>query len=476
MSQKDKLDPDGIRSDGVPYYQADQQRLQSYANARAALARFEVPVLVHADNPHEYLFVADFDGTGDDKLKDPGHETNVATIDDQIEALNRAGNKHIIHGYVPGPGTESNFVARTLDGMKGYTYDARIEEMYKLFIDQAWKWKQADPQAEIRLVAIGFSRGGDQAAGFTRIVHERGIQNSAGASYTFNAEGLVAHATYTLPPLVAPGQVAQAVGLFDPVGTGAPERDYDRRLPPSVISGLQIIAADERRNLFKSDHIIDPGMTPDGRFLAVTVAGAHCDIGGSYNRDGLAIRNYDLMAAFLNGLSDQPFLNYEPVQHDPRLDVVHRSEDGMLLYRIAPKVNRANPDGYNELLVPRGEMKDVADPFNAEPRDELLNAQFERHAVSVDTRDTPEHPRQEQTSGNLSQRLDQLLTAGRVGDWSTFDKENQAFAFGAAGHAMWNHAQVQADWQEQQALQQSAMLQAMQQTQGVQRAGPVLHH
>ena len=72
---------------------------------------------------------------------------------------------------------------------------------------------------------------------------------------------------YTRPPLVEPGQVAQAVGLFDPVGTGDPVKHHDRRLPPSVISGIQITAADERRGLFKSDRIVDPGMTPDGRFL-----------------------------------------------------------------------------------------------------------------------------------------------------------------------------------------------------------------
>ena len=248
MDHGDKGDSDGIRNDGVPYYEASAQQLQSYADAGAALSQFQAPVLIHANNPHEYLFVASFDGTGNDKFKDPAHETNIAKIDDQIATLNLAGNKHVGRGYVPGPGTEDNIVARTLDGAQGYTYDARIEEVYKQLTEQAKEWRNKDSQAEIRVVAIGFSRGGEQAAGFTRIVHERGIQNPKGASYTFNAEGMVAHATYTRPPLVAPGQVAQAVGLLDPVGTGAPERNYDRRLPPSVISGFQVIAADERRS------------------------------------------------------------------------------------------------------------------------------------------------------------------------------------------------------------------------------------
>jgi len=474
MSHKDKIDPDGIRSDGVPYYEADAKQLKSYVDARNALSEFSVPVLIHSNNPHEYLYIAAFDGTGNDKFKDPNHETNVAEIDDQIKALRRTGNERFGRGYVPGPGTEDHFIPRVLDGAEGYTYDARAETGYKWFIDQAWKWKHADPQAQIRVVGVCFSRGCDDLVGFTRIVQERGIQDPVGARYTYNLEGLVAHATYARPPLVAPGKVAQVVGMFDPVSTGAPMRDEDRRLPPSVISGLQIIAADERRNTFKSDHIIDPGMTPDGRFLAVTVAGAHSDIGGSYHRDGLAIRSYDLMASFLNGVSDQPFLEYEPVPHDPRLDVVHHSEDGMLVYRILPKVNRANPNGYNELLVPRGEMKDVADPFNAEPRDELLNAQFERHRVAIDAPAMAKDQVVAPPTADLSSRLDRLLAAGQANDWSVFSQENHALAFGAAGQAMWNHAQAQAEWQEQQTLQQAATQQAMQQS--VQRTGPVLQH
>ncbi|MEO6800193.1 MAG: DUF2235 domain-containing protein [Rhodanobacter sp.] len=194
---------------------------------------------------------------------------------------------------------------------------------------------------------MGFSRGSDQAAGLTRMVHQRGIQDPMGAVYTRDRHGQIKHVEYTVPALVAPGQVPQAVGLFDAVGTGEPMRDHDRRLPPSVISGFQIIATDERRVLFKSDRIIDPGMTPDGRFLGVEVAGAHSDIGGSYHRDGLSIRSDNLMTGYLNAMSERPFLKLQAVPDDPRLNVVHRSEDGMLIYRLGRKVDRLSPDGYN---------------------------------------------------------------------------------------------------------------------------------
>ena len=473
MSDEDKLDKDGIRNDGVPYYEADARRLQSYVDAAEALSRFQSPVLVHSGNPHERLYVAAFDGTGNDEFKDPGHETNVAKINDQINALVKQGNQQIAAGYVPGPGTQDNYIARTLDGINGNTYDERIERMYELFIEKAKEWRREDPKAVIRLADIGFSRGSEQAAGFARLVHERGIQDPSGAVYTRDQHGQIKHVEYTRPPLVEPGQVAQAVGLFDAVGTGEPVRDHDRRLPPSVISGFQIISADERRGLFKSDRIIDPGMTPDGRFLGVEVAGVHSDIGGSYHRDGLAIRSDNLMIAHLNALSDRPFLKPQSVPDDPRLNVVHRSEDGMLIYRFGHKIDRLSPDGYNELLVPKREAGQVSDPYNAEPRDETLNRQFERQAVKAGAQTvTPESTR-EAPVNDLSTRLDRLLVAGQANDWATFSRENQTLAYGNAGRNMLERAAEQAQWLEQQAAQQQAMpapplLQSVQ--------GPVMQH
>ena len=405
---EDKLDPDGIQNDGVSTYPADAHRLQTYADAEQKLAQFQAPVFIHADNPHERLYVAALDGTGNDKDKDPAHETNVGKIHDQIHNGN---NPRIRSGYVAGPGTEDGWWARTYDGATGHTYEPRLEAMYKQFIDQAWRWKQEDPQADIRLAEMGFSRGASQAAGFARMVHERGIQDPSGAVYTKDAEGLITGVQYTKQPLVAPGQVAQAEMLFDPVSTGEPMK-HDRRPPPSVISGLQIISEDEKRPAFPSDHVIRPGETPDGRFLGVTVAGAHSDIGGSYHRDGLAARSENLAINYLNALSDKPFLTNVAEPNDPRLNVVHRSEEGFP-FNIDPRrhINRDTAQGYNEREVPQeihiiqerigrdtvsvatyAERPGVSDPFHAEPRDEKLNAQFDRQTVNTVQMGQPSQP------------------------------------------------------------------------------------
>jgi hypothetical protein len=457
--EKQKLDKDGQPSDGS-FYPADTQKLETYKNASQHLSNFQTPVLIHADNPHERLYVACFDGTGNDKYKDPEHATNVAKVSDQIKKLSNEANSRIVSGYVPGPGTQDNFLPRTLDGMTGRTYDQRTEEMYKQFITQAKVWRQEDPKAEIRVAETGFSRGADQVPGFARIVQERGIQDPSGAQYTRDSQGQITHVEYTKPPLVTPGQTAQAVGLFDPVGTGDPVKYHDRRLPPSVISGFQINADDERRGLFKSDRIIKPGETADGRFLAVNVAGAHSDVGGSYLRDGLAIRSNNLMTDYLNGLSDKPYLQKQAEPTDPRLNVVHRSEQSMLLYKFYPKIDRTGPGGYNDLLVPKNQIGRVGDAYHAEPRNEALSNQFERQKVKIGALPAPQQA-PAAAANDLSSRLDNMLAAGQSGDRSAFRTGTQALANSDAARAMQTEAAATINRQAQ--TQQQAPSQPSQQ-------------
>lgn len=418
MSDRDTMDSDGILSDRVRHDPA-VAHLPIYADVRRQLESFHEPVLIHANNPHERLFIAALDGTGNDIVHDPGHATNVALVARQIEG---GGNPNIAFGYVPGPGTQQHEpIERVLDGASGYTVDERAEEMYKKLINQAWKWKQQDPEAQIRLASVSFSRGGEEAALLARLVHERGIQDPSGARYTYDSHHQITHVEYVRSPLVPPHQVAQAVALFDPVGTGHAMHE-DRRLPPSVISGIQFIAMDEHRGLFKSDRIIDPEITADGRFAGVYVPGAHSDVGGGYHRNGMAIRTGNFVIDYLNGLSDVSYLAKTAEPDDPRLNVIHHSEEGNLLFRLAPKINRLEPGGYNELEVSRREIKQVPDACNAEPRDEVLSRQFERQPMpNGPVPDALEHSR-EPPKSELDQWIDRMYQASQNPDNAVWDR------------------------------------------------------
>ena len=369
------------RPDGASTYPADTHDLRSYRDATQALSQLQVPILFQATNPNERLYVAAFDGTGNSLYKDPvERRTNVAAIYLQVEH-SKAHNMGA--GYVEGPGTQDDWLLRTRDLATGGTFEARAEQMYKQFIDQSKKWLTEDPHAQIRVAGIGFSRGAEEEAYFARLVHERGIQNPEGAKYAKDHHGNITHVEYTTAPLIAPGKVVQAVGLFDPVATGEPSR-HDRSLPPSVISGFQISAEDERRDLFKSNNILDPGFTEQRHFLNVTVGGAHSDIGGGYPLNGLARNSGNLMVDYLNALSDQRFLDKQPIPADPTLDVVHRSEEHQFFYttrgfeRNHGRVRVEAVD--NPVLCQIGVKRDC---WNKEPFDPVLDRHFEHRAVPI---------------------------------------------------------------------------------------------
>ena len=311
--------------------------------------------------------------------------------------------------------------------MTGYTVDERAEEMYKQFIEQAKQWRQDDPNVQIRVAGIGFSRGTEEVALFTRIVEKRGIQDPVGAHYTYDSHHQITYVEYTKPALVGAHEVAQAVALFDPVGTGSAMHE-DRRLPPSVISGIQFTAMDEHRDLFKSDRIIDPGITPDGRFAGVYVPGAHSDVGGGYHRNGAAMRSGNFAIDYLNGLSDVPILAKNPEPDDPRLNVIHHSQEGMLLYRMAPQINRLEPGGYNELEVSRHAIAQVPDAYNAEPRDEALSRQFERQPMPNGPVPGAPEPSQAAPKSELDQWIDRMYLASQNPDNPVWDQAQHAAA------------------------------------------------
>lgn len=373
--------------DGVETRPAGEEALEGYREQRKALAQLAVPVLVGPKMPHARLYIAGFDGTGNDKYADPEHATNVANVVDQIR---RGSHKRAVQaGYVTGVGTQTEEFYKAVDGALGYSYGPRMNDMYLQFIEQAARWKREDPNAEISLASIGFSRGGVTTAIFARMVEEHGIQDPVGMIIERDDKGRILKLTPTRPPLVPPGQTAQVVGLFDPVATGVMNR-VDVRLPPSVISGFQITALDERRDEFASKQIIDPGMSPDGRFFNAEVHGAHCDVGGSYLLDGLSVRNGNLMTAYLNALSDVPFLHERSVPSAPAMNVIHRSEQHQWFYSTAMDSALGHRASVDRLVAPVSThplVNELQSLFfntrDAEPVNLRLNARFRHRRVPV---------------------------------------------------------------------------------------------
>ncbi|HEY4090199.1 MAG TPA: DUF2235 domain-containing protein [Luteibacter sp.] len=313
VKEKHKVGRDGRRVDGVSIDPSTIHDLRSYDAAKHLLGSMRVPLLLHEDDPHERLFIANFDGTGNDADGDPHHMTNVGRLAKQLESRK---DPRVSTFYVAGPGTQSGFVPRIVDGAIGYSHDERVEIMRHQLLLRVKEWLAEEPQARIRVVSTGFSRGGEESMSFSRDIHEHGVYSKNGRKRQ---------------QLIEPGTIPQAVALFDPVATGHPTR-HDRRVSSSVVAGIQIVAKDERRSQFPSSMIIPQGLSADGRLLAITVPGAHSDVGGSYHEDGLARANGNFGIDFINGLSETKLLDRYQLYDDIHRYPGHRSEEHSFIY------------------------------------------------------------------------------------------------------------------------------------------------
>jgi Uncharacterized alpha/beta hydrolase domain (DUF2235) len=437
--RKLKIHADGLPDDGASFYPANEKHLKTYADASEALSRFKAPRLLESDKPHQRLFIAAFDGTGNDVNQDPIHATNVAKIKEQLKNARDAGNKQIQVEYLEGPGTQRYFLPRLADGGLGYTYEDRIEEMYARFVTQVKEWIDIDPDADIRVLNLGFSRGGSQVAGFARLLHERGVIDPDSRIEVPDEHGKMVerYTRYLIPP----GEIPQVIAPFDPVATGVPMH-FDRRPPPSVVSGFGIFAMDEQRHKFKGDMIFPLGLSEDGRFLNVPVAGCHSNIGGCYTRNGLSNRSMNLMVDYINMLSDKPLLKkvYEP--DDPRLTVIHRSREHQWIYKVDITIDRMTPEGQVHALKPQKtfglfapDVRDVNEPMSAKVREKVS-------FYDVKISDVPSPPALNPTVRLAEQAV--ALQAAEAPPMSLFSHASKGL-YGAAALAAMVDAKVTAD-------------------------------
>ena len=240
------------------------------------------------------IFFANFDGSGMDAAKGTG--TQIGEIHNSI---GEKGISRTYSYYMEGCNTNESLREVVPDFITGGSFKKRVDSMYAELCAKTYEWKADNPNAKVRVIATGYSRGAPMAAIFCNMVDRRGIENpQLTGNWAGKCEG-GGEIEGSRPHLVEPGEIKQAVLLIDPVPTGDMEK-VDRSLPASVVSGLQITARDEKRSLFTRDEIINRENNGEGQFLNLVVPGTHDNMGGVGN--ALGQRTANLASSYLNRL------------------------------------------------------------------------------------------------------------------------------------------------------------------------------
>lgn len=228
---------------------------------------------------NRFVYFAAFDGSNNDLANDGNAKnTNVAQLWTQYISIFGRTRPNIDGNYFPGPGAKGTLT----DSSWRHTAVTRqviqtAEDAYQDFAVKASFWLKTNPGGSVTTVLTSFSRGVASAAIFSQMLYERGLIDDKSNVHKV---------------LVAPGQISVSAGIiFDPVATGV---SGNLAFAPNVSNIVSIRAQDEYRQLFKA---VD--YSAQSCVKSVPMLGNHCDIGGSYENDGISGLTLEAATTFL---------------------------------------------------------------------------------------------------------------------------------------------------------------------------------
>jgi len=281
----------------VPLSKAEKQQ---WTDAIVKMDDTFLPALAwQSVNPpsNKHVFVASFDGTWNDRehLRDGEAKTNPALLE---ETLSKLYDDNLAGKYYHGVGTRENSVSRVINGMTGGGSEERAEAAFDDFQKQALAWLKEDPNAQIHVFAMGFSRGAASARHFLNLVDERGVPTDAGykqfienpySPSSLDGETIRVFTNFER----APGSVSSSALLYDTVATGQ-ENILKLGIPSSTHHVVHLVSQDEARKTFPLTSITGkaPTAADADRFLTIQLPGVHSDIGGGYETGVAKLGHY----------------------------------------------------------------------------------------------------------------------------------------------------------------------------------------
>lgn len=377
-----------------PLKDVSPQDQQLQLDALSAVATKIQKPTVNLSNPHQYVYIVAFDGTGNDRenLEKGMQPTIVAEVEGSLNRIYvkeddpEKGSGRVASNYYPGIGTySSNKLYNLLDSAFAFTADDILKKAYEDYHKQASAWVEADPKAEVYLVVTGFSRGAALAREFMHEIDKAGLPHRGDYKYVESNERFPESEIEKFK--IAPGEVKMAAILLDTVSTSL---DSDKQpIPSSADYVLHLVSKNDPRFVFfRADSILDEKGDPDKRLQEILVPGVHSDIANAYrveDKNGneiktLGVMNRTIVATALSNIGLDRIREEIPLQSEKiswQEHVIEKSLKvivleklpilGDVLERLTPDERNIQYHGNNEKLSEK-ESSRINDIFNPEPR------------------------------------------------------------------------------------------------------------
>lgn len=239
-------------SDRIPL---TEQQTKSLHDLVAGVGYGGAPELAGRPNPHLRVFVAAFDGTNNDRDHLPKDECVSLVGEFQ---RNLQDTETLKSRYYEGVGTRTNWLNKGYEDVWGSGSLERAERAYKDFTEQVEKWRKEDPNIQVHVHVMSFSRGGGSALHFLNTVDKYGAEPPKSANLSLGDFSTPEPAAPQLPKALQGGNILSSATLIDTVVTGQ-HNILDLGLPKTTASALQITADLEIRRAFSFSDAHDSG-------------------------------------------------------------------------------------------------------------------------------------------------------------------------------------------------------------------------
>ncbi|MEO0367948.1 MAG: hypothetical protein AAF197_04075, partial [Pseudomonadota bacterium] len=259
---------------------ATREELAKYDQYTNELREMEHVDRYDAEDPNQRLMVLAFDATRSDRLKPGTKHTNPDILEELVVESDRVSSF-----YVHGVGTRSaTKLGSWFEMITGAGSIERAELAYRQLVEQVQDWYRENPNVEIHVSTIGFSRGVGSQRHFANLVEDLGIPNESCTGY-----------------LIEPGAVKQdLMFMYDGVVTGQ-EKVLDLPIPASVGYTSHLVAEHEKREAFDLASTHNPLLPNQPNRDENAFAGGHTNMGGEETYQGLSARTLEMAhIAFAN--------------------------------------------------------------------------------------------------------------------------------------------------------------------------------
>ena len=267
--------------------QANPSQIEGLNNLRTQVGQSNGAPTYNTSSNSKTYFMA-FDGTNNNRDKPSfGPETNVSLLDKQAQKSllsDGSGDRN----YYPGVGTTGPL--QLLDAGSGASMKFTAREATADFQEWARQQYEANPNVEINLAGVSASRGTITHTLTLNNIYNEGVGKRGSEIWSSDENGKPIVTGYSehwqqpksdnlgthlmLDRVAGPMNAAGAEGVL---------------LPPAA--GLRVVnirALDEHRAEFASESLRNPDGTIDSSFTEIGVVGAHSNILGCYENNGIA--------------------------------------------------------------------------------------------------------------------------------------------------------------------------------------------